>query len=70
MNTTVGYRVSLERVDTPSWYGQDIQLATLDVEYHTEHRLRLKVSYIYITFIQYGDMNPLYISTCDIQIDS
>lgn len=42
--TAKGYRVTLQRVNTPSWYGSEINQVTVDVEFHTDSRLRVKVS--------------------------
>lgn len=41
--TPKGYQVDLQRISTPSWYGSDIAQIRLDIEYHTESRLRVKI---------------------------
>lgn len=41
--TAKGWTVNLSRVNTPSWFGSDIANLRVDVEYHTEERLRIKV---------------------------
>jgi Trefoil (P-type) domain len=42
-DTAKGYRATLERVNTPSWYGVDINTVLMEVEFHTADRLRIKV---------------------------
>lgn len=44
--TPKGYQVDLLRVNTPSWYGADVTAIRVDVEFHTDSRLRVKVGYI------------------------
>jgi peptide methionine sulfoxide reductase MsrA len=44
VDTAKGYSATLERVNTPSWYGSNIQTVLLEVEFHTEDRLRIKVT--------------------------
>ena len=44
--TAKGYQATLARVDSPSWYGADIQTVLVEVEFHTENRLRIKVKWI------------------------
>ncbi|XP_077867590.1 sucrase-isomaltase, intestinal-like [Saccoglossus kowalevskii] len=39
---TWGYRITLDRLDRPSIYGNDVTRVTLDVQYQTQHRLRFK----------------------------
>jgi hypothetical protein len=50
--TKLGYRFNLERVPTPTLYPPDAAKVAVVVEFHTEHRLRVKVgyfcSYIYL----------------------
>ena len=42
--TANGYRVTLDRTpSTPTMFGNDITRLILDVEFHTEYRLRFKV---------------------------
>jgi alpha-glucosidase (family GH31 glycosyl hydrolase) len=43
VDTAKGYRVTLQRVRTPSWYGADVDQVTVDVEFHTDSRLRVKI---------------------------
>ncbi|KAK2141238.1 hypothetical protein LSH36_1136g01048 [Paralvinella palmiformis] len=42
VETPQGYQIVLDRINTPSVFGQDIGQITLDVEFQTEQRLRLK----------------------------
>ena len=39
ITTAKGYQASLARVNSPSWYGADIQTVLMEVEFHTENRL-------------------------------
>lgn len=41
--TLKGYQVDLLRVNTPSWYGADVTAIRVDVEFHTDSRLRVKI---------------------------
>jgi hypothetical protein len=43
-DTVKGYSATLQRIDTPSWYGSDINTVLLEVEFHTADRLRIKVA--------------------------
>lgn len=42
-DTAKGYTATLERVNTPSRYGSDVQTIRIDWEFHTAERLRVKV---------------------------
>ena len=43
LDTALGFQLQLRRIDTPSWFGGDFATVQLDVEFQTDHRLRLKV---------------------------
>ena len=43
LDTALGFQLQLRRIATPSWFGGDFATAQLDVEFQTDHRLRLKV---------------------------
>jgi len=43
IETDKGFRATLEHIDTPSWFGNDIKNVLLDVEFQTSDRLRIKV---------------------------
>jgi len=43
-DTAKGYIATLSRVDSPSWFGADVNTLRLDVEFQTDNRLRIKVS--------------------------
>jgi alpha-glucosidase (family GH31 glycosyl hydrolase) len=44
VQTAKGYEATLERINTPSWYGLDFQQVRVDVELQTDDRLRIKFS--------------------------
>ena len=45
-NTTKGVKVTLTRIDTPALYGmKPFHNLTLEAEFHTDNRLRIKVLY-------------------------
>jgi len=44
MDTTKGHSATLTRINTPSWFGEDINTARVDVEFQTDSRLRIKFS--------------------------
>ena len=41
--TPNGLLINLERVNTPSWFGGDIQNVQVHIEYQSDDRLRIKV---------------------------
>ena len=43
--TEKGYRIELRRVNFPSWFGEEVNDVTVDVEFQENHRLRVKVGY-------------------------
>jgi len=43
MLTPKGYRITLERIKTPSWYGAEIESVFVDVEFQERERIRIKI---------------------------
>lgn len=44
VDTNKGLRVTLDRRNTPSWFGDDINRVVIDFEYQENYRLRVKVT--------------------------
>lgn len=42
-DTPLGLRATLQRINTPSWFGADFQSVHVDLEFQTDDRVRIKV---------------------------
>ena len=49
IETDNGYSATLERINTPSWFGSEIVNVLLEVEFQTSDRLRIKVRFTLTT---------------------